>query len=149
MTDHENLIKTLNHLLDVCVEGRRGYEHAAEHIDEEDLKTLFTEFATERNEFAYELRHLIQELGSEPHEGHNPYATLHRSWVDIQTALSHDDTQIVLRECRRGEEVALRQYLSALADELDDARATVWKQYEAIKIVKEKITQLLKNVEIA
>ena len=149
MTDNKNLIKTLNHLLDVCVEGRRGYEHAAEHVKDENLKTLFTEFGNERNEFAYQLRHIIQELGSTPHEGHNPYAALHRSWLDIQAALTNDDTQVVLRECRRGEEVAVRQYLSALADELDDARATIWQQYKAIKKVQERITQLINNVETA
>jgi uncharacterized protein (TIGR02284 family) len=45
----------LEHLVEVCRDGERGFRAAAQYVSTPELKALFTQLAGQRQQFALEL----------------------------------------------------------------------------------------------
>jgi hypothetical protein len=63
---NDDVISTLNGLIETCKDGQNGFKEAAEGVDRSDLKSLFYEFSQQRSQFAGELQSLVQSLGGDP-----------------------------------------------------------------------------------
>ncbi len=73
----------------------------------------------------------------------NPGAALHRTFIDLKSALSTNDNLAVLEECERGEVAAVMAYENALREEMPDILRTLIKeQYEGVKMNHERVRQL-------
>ena len=112
----DDLINSLNHLIRVCRDGQEGYLQAAEHVKSAWLQGLFQQFSTQREQFAIELTNLVAGLGVEPTSGATVAGALHRTWIDLRTAVSGDsrDDAALLEECERGEDTARDAYETEL-----------------------------------
>ena len=106
---------TLNELIETCRDGANGYRAAAGAVTESSLKATFTQFATQRDQFATELQGLMSKVGggTAPEESGSVLGAVHRGWlaakgwvVDLVTG--HDEAT-VLAECERGDEYACHQ----------------------------------------
>jgi len=131
----DDLINSLNHLIRVCRDGQEGYLQAAEHVKSAWLQGLFQQFSTQREQFAIELTNLVASLGVEPASGATVAGALHRTWIDIRTAVSGDswDDAAVLEECERGEDTAKDAYETELNKGLPDhIDRVVQSQYQDI-----------------
>ena len=51
----ETTVDDLNELTEICHDGELGYLTAAEHVDNSELKTIFTTYAKQRAEFVRDL----------------------------------------------------------------------------------------------
>ena len=69
---------TLNHLIETCRDGERGFRYAANHVHTADVKELFLEVAGEREQFAAELLPYAQRLGGHEEGEGTIAASLHR-----------------------------------------------------------------------
>jgi uncharacterized protein (TIGR02284 family) len=49
MADNDNVISTLNNLIETCKDGQNGFQTAAEGVKRSDLKSLFAEYALQRS----------------------------------------------------------------------------------------------------
>ena len=78
---NDDVISTLNGLIETCKDGQEGFTTAAEGIDRSDLKSLFYEFAQQRSQFAGELQSLVQSLGGDPANSGSVAAAMHRGSV--------------------------------------------------------------------
>ena len=58
---NDEVISTLNGLIETCKDGQDGFKTAAEGVERSDLKSLFYEFAQQRSQFAGELQTLVRE----------------------------------------------------------------------------------------
>lgn len=108
-------VNDLNTIITTCLDGRYGYEQAAEHASDAQLKSLFETYAQQRAAFATELAGAVQQLGGTPTDTGSVTAAFHRGWIGLKDALTGGDKG-VLGECIRGEEYAVKQYQDALGD---------------------------------
>src|SRR5688572_31469331 len=101
---NDEVISTLNGLIEICKDGQDGFKTAAEGVERSELKTLFYEFSQQRATFAGELQNEVRRLGGDPEKSGSVAASLHRGWIDIKSAVTGKDDNAVIAECERGED---------------------------------------------
>lgn len=132
MTNDE-LISTLNNLIETCKDGEEGFRTCAEDAMGLQLKTMFTTRSQRCATAARELQDLVRSLGGDPETDSSFAATLHRRWINIKSAVLGKDNEAILNECERGEDMALRSYRAALAKDFPaPIRAVVDRQYQGV-----------------
>jgi len=123
----------LNHLIDTCKDGERGFRYAANHVSDPALKALFLEIATQREQFATALLPHAQRLGGANEADGSVAGALHRGWMTLKDAVRHEDVTII-KEAERGEHAAVRAYEEALEGMLPPmVRDTVEQQCAAVR----------------
>lgn len=141
--DNDEVISTLNTLLETCRDGEYGFSTSAEHTKNPDLKTLLTRHAQECRSAGQELQALIRQLGGEADEGGSMSGALHRGWVSVRGVLSGHSDEAMLDECERGEDVAVASYRKALRADLPAAiRSVVEKQAQGAQKNHDEIKAL-------
>ena len=129
VVDNDDVVDTLNDLLESCRDGEYGFNTAAEHAKSADIKTMLMRHATECRTAGQELQTLVRQLGGEPDEGGSVSGALHRGWVSVRGTLSGYSDQAMLDECERGEDSAVARYRKALKETLPAAiRSVVERQ---------------------
>jgi uncharacterized protein (TIGR02284 family) len=123
--DDEDVVDTLNDLLESCRDGEYGFRECAEHTKAEDIKVLLHRHSGECRAAGLELQTLIRQLGGKPDEGGSMSGALHRGWVSVRATLSAFSDQAMLNECERGEDTAVARYRKALKQNLPAAIRTV------------------------
>ncbi|MBM3111421.1 ferritin-like domain-containing protein [Pseudomonas arcuscaelestis] len=115
MTDtHKDVISVLNELIEYSKDGEKGFKTSAEDVKNPELKTYFLQRAGECASAASELQHQVRALGGDPEISTSVSGDLHRTWVNIKSALTGKDEEAVLNEVERGEDHALKAYKDAL-----------------------------------
>lgn len=125
LDQNDDVVDTLNDLLESSRDGEFGFDIAAEHAKSADIKTMLTRHAGECRSAGGELEQLIRQLGGEPDEGGSVSGALHRGWVAVRGTLSGYSDQAMLDECERGEDSAVARYRKALKETLPAAIRTV------------------------
>lgn len=116
--ENDEVIDTLNDLLESCRDGEYGFSTSADNAKSADLKAVLMRHAAESREAGLELQALIRQLGGEPEEGGTVSGALHRGWVSVRGTLSTYSDLSMLEECERGEDAALGHYRKALKENL-------------------------------
>ena len=130
---NDDVVDTLNDLIETCKDGEEGFRTCAEDIRHAELKTTFMTAAQRCAEAAQELQAEVTRLGGKPERKSSLSGSVHRRWVDIKQAIMGKDDAAVLAECERGEDVAKSSYQKALAKDLPPAiRAIVERQYQGV-----------------
>ena len=140
---NDDVISTLNGLIETCKDGQNGFKEAAEGVERSDLKSLFYEFSQQRSQFAGELQSLVQSLGGDPENSGSMAAALHRGWINIKSAVTGKDEGAILNECERGEDSAKNAYKNALEEALPaNVIETVQAQYTAVQAAHDRVKAL-------
>ena len=133
----------LNHLIETCKDAERGFRHVAEHAANPAVKSLFLDIASQRGRFAADLLPHAQRLGGAREADGTTAGTLHRTWMDLRHALSHDDQESVVREAERGEHFSRGVYKDALDGLLPPSvRDVVESQYAELQKTAERLRAL-------
>ncbi len=108
---HDKLVSNLNELLIKNYDADKGFKNAIKNAESGSLKRFFRQQAVMRNRFSTEIEKELHELNahSKLKDDHET-GTLHRLWIDLKTALSHNDDESVLEECIRGEKASMKEY---------------------------------------
>ncbi len=129
----KDYISTLNNLIETCKDGEQGFRDAAEHVQRQDLRSIFNEYSRQRSQFAGELQTLVSRIGGDPEHSGSVAASIHRGWINLKSAMTGRDDHAILAECERGEDSAVRNYQDALAHDLpSDIRSSVEEQYRQV-----------------
>ena len=140
---NDDVISTLNGLIETCKDGQNGFKEAAEGVERSDLKSLFYEFSQQRSQFAGELQSLVQSLGGDPENTGSVAAALHRGWINIKSAVTGKDEAAILNECERGEDSAKNAYKNALEEPLPaNIMETVQTQYVSVQAAHDRVKAL-------
>jgi len=140
---NDDVISTLNGLIETCKDGQNGFKEAAEGVERSDLKSLFYEFSQQRSQFAGELQSLVQTLGGDPENSGSIAAALHRGWINIKSAVTGKDEAAILNECERGEDSAKNAYKNAMEEALPaNIMETVQTQYVAVQAAHDRVKAL-------
>ncbi len=126
--------ETLNGLLLNCNDAKEGYLKAAGMVENEKLKDFFAEKSEERIKFALDLENEILAVGGKVHSTTSIVSSIHRVWMEIQSAFTSDERGI-LSECLRGEYAALDDFNHATVVKglPGSTRALIMRQREGIK----------------
>ena len=141
--DRDDVISTLNGLIETCKDGQEGFKTAAEGIKDATIKSLFLEYSQQRAQFVGELQSEVRNLGGDPEKTGSVAAALHRGWMDIKSAVTGKDEHAILAECERGEDSAVSTYQDALKETLPGHLASVIQhQLDAIQEAHNRVRAL-------
>jgi uncharacterized protein (TIGR02284 family) len=139
----KEVISTLNSLIETCRDGEQGFRNAAENLKDPAVKTLFSEIASERGQFAQELKHEVERLGGRPDEGGSASGALHRGWTNVKGAVTGKDDKSIISEAERGEDVAVETYRNALREPLPaPVESVVNRQFQHVKEAHDRVREL-------
>jgi uncharacterized protein (TIGR02284 family) len=107
----------LNTLITINNDRIEGYETAAKETEEQDLKVLFGQFSSTSQKCKDDLIIEVSKLGGIPAEGTKTIGKFFRVWMDVKSALTSKDRQVILNSCEFGEDVAKDTYKKALEND--------------------------------
>ncbi len=143
--DNDNVISTLNNLIETCKDGENGFRTAADGVKNPELTTLFNTYSQQRAQFAAELQAEVRTLGGDPENTGSVAATLHRGWINIKSTVTGEDEGAVISECERGEDSAVKNYTNALNENLPaNVQSIVQRQFTQVKEAHDRIRALEK-----
>lgn len=144
----EEIIDRLNGLIQVAVDGERGYARAAVDVDNSELRSIFEEYAEERRKFVKELEAEVVRLGGTPVESGSVAAAVHRGWIDLKGALSGGGVHAIVAACETGEDAAQAQFERVANLDITGAtRTLVEKQWHKIQEAHKRMLHLKENVD--
>jgi uncharacterized protein (TIGR02284 family) len=133
-------IALLNDLIDTCKDGEKGYREAAEGIENPFYRMLFTDYARQRSKFASELKAQVVRLGDQPDRKGTVKGTIHRGWMNLRAAIAGHNDDLIVAECSRGEEIAIKQYKEALKHDLPpNLKTLLEKQLNEIMSTEKRV----------
>ncbi len=148
--DNDDLISTLNDLIETSKDGEEGFRTCAEDISDPQVKALFFNRAQACALAAGELQELVRAFDGEPEQHSSLSGTLHRRWLDIKAAITGKDDEAILNECERGEDVAVRSYRKALEKDLPpNVRSLVERQFDGVMRNHDQVKALRDKVRTA
>ena len=143
MASNDEVISTLNGLIETCRDGQNGFKAAAEGVQNSELKTLFYSYSQQRAQFVGQLQDEVRRLGGDPENSGSVAASLHRGWIDIKSAVTGGDDNSIISECERGEDSAVRVYSDALGKDMPaGVRPVVERQFASVKQAHDRIRSL-------
>ena len=133
MASTEQVVSTLNGLIETCRDGQEGFKTAAEGVNNAELKELFYSYSQQRAGFVGELQDEVRRLGGDPEQTGSVTASIHRGWMGIKAAVTGGEDSSVLAECVRGEDAAMSSYRAAFNIDLPaSVRQMVERQFAEI-----------------
>ena len=143
MASNDEVISTLNGLIETCRDGQNGFQTAAEGVKNSELKSLFYSYSQQRSKLVGELQDEVRRLGGDPETAGSLAASLHRGWMDIKSAVTGKDDNAIISECERGEDAAVSNYRDALGKDLPaNVRSIVERQFASVKEAHDRIRSL-------
>jgi len=134
----------LNKLIVICRDAARGFEWAADHARDAELRAFFLQVASTRHQYVMDLLPHAFWLGGVAPEGDGSrIAALHRAWMAVKDRLApHHDHALVV-EAQRGEHAVLATYSEAIKGELPlEARRVLETQKAGIQEVSDRLLAL-------
>lgn len=148
--NNDDVISTLNDLIETCKDGEEGFRTCAEDIKDAQMKSFFTNRAQSCAEAAAELQQEVRAMGGNPETSSSIGGALHRRWVDIKGMVTGKDDEAILNECERGEDVAKRSYETALGKPLPaNIKAIVERQYNGVLKNHDQVKAMRNQVRAA
>jgi len=145
--NNDDVISTLNGLIEICKDGQDGFKDAAEGIERSDLKKTFYEFSQQRSEFVGVLQATVRSLGGDPEKTGSFAGVVHRGWIDLKSAITGKDEGAILNECERGEDYAKDAYTEALKTNLPANVADIVSQQSHAILAAHNRIKSLRNEE--
>jgi uncharacterized protein (TIGR02284 family) len=139
----KEVVSVLNDLIETCKDGEEGFRTAAEHVTNPNLKSLFSEFSSQRSKFASELQIEVTRLGGEARKSGSVSGAAHRGWLDIKSAVTRGSDEAIVAEAERGEDNAKKHYYEAVAKDLPtEVKGIVQKQAHTVQQTHDKVRSL-------
>ena len=140
-------VEILNDLIQINNDRIEGYRRAIEELKagDSDLKTLFSSFIQESQQYKQELVTQVTSLGGTIDSGTTNSGKIYRVWMDVKAIFTGHDRKTVLENCEFGEDAAQKAYNMAVSSDSDLAvnlKELVMRQQVSLKASHDKIKAL-------
>lgn len=137
----------LNELRSYCQSAQKGYDTAAEQVDDPILRALFEKYSRRHGEFAYDISQQLLVQGEDPENQPNIAAGAHRIWINIKGLLTAKNARAILRECLRGEQEAVEHYQTTLDSYpfSNNTRLLLAGQLKEIELIRADLERRIEN----
>lgn len=154
LNDMANNTEILNDLIRINNDRIEGYSKAAAQAKDQDLQSLFSQFAQQSRQFANELRGLVNDTGNSEDrkdkvtDGTTASGKIYRAWMDVKDTFTSKDSnrKSVLASCEFGEDAAQKAYKTALEDQdlgfgvrpvIEQQKATLREAHDQVKMMRD------------
>jgi uncharacterized protein (TIGR02284 family) len=110
--NHE-IVKTLNDLIEVNYDRSKGYQTAADEMEDTEYRQKFSQYSQQSTTYKNELEGLVRQLGGEPTKSSSASGAVYRAWMETKAALTGKDKKAILSSCEFGEDAAKKTYKEA------------------------------------
>jgi len=144
MESNSKLAGTINDVIRINNDRQDGYQLAARETKDNDLKKLFSKFASDSAGFRDELTKEIMKWGGNPANNTTVSGKIYRAWMEVKKAVTGGDPHSILASCEFGEDEALKAYDDALkSDDLNsELRELLHRQRLTIREGHDQVKQL-------
>jgi len=145
--DNSKAIETLNDIIQITEDSHDGYRESAKDAKDADLKTLFTDLASQRSAMVRELQDQVRRLGGQPSDSATILGSAHRFFVNLKSMVTGQDREAVLKEVERGESEAVRRHENALQVGAlpAEARTLIQRHLERFRTDRDRMTALKRS----
>ena len=96
--DNDDIVDTLNDLIETSKDGEYGFRTCAERATSNELRQTFNKRAASCASAATELQALVRQHGGKAEQSGSVAGTVHRGWVSVRDAVAGTSDQSVLDE---------------------------------------------------
>ncbi len=141
---NEHAVKLLNSLIETTLDSANGYKDAAEHVQNPQYRTMFSERSTRRMELTQRLQDEVRTFGGEPKDEPSLLGKAHNKFTELKGKLTGDSDKSVIDEVERGEDVIKAKFEQAIRDDElpDPVRQVVSSAYASIKADHDEISRI-------
>ena len=149
MAEHSDTITALNTLIATTIDSITGYEDSAQNIDNERLREIFRQRASERQQVVESLRSEVRRLGGNAEDDGSFLGKAHQRFEDLKAAVTGRDEKAIINEVERGEDYLKDKFETALdSDALTgESRAVVERCYQSVRSGHDQMSQLKHGME--
>ena len=141
-------LATLKTLTSTLNDSVNGYRDSAEHVESQEFREMFNDFAAQREQAAMELKAEVRRLGGEPDEDGSTLGSLHQTWVDLKSAITGRDDKAIINEVERGEDYLKDKFEAALKGDVDpQARSVIERAYQSVRQGHDRVSSLKHGLE--
>ena len=117
MENSKEIISDLEGLIDICNDGKEGYDHASESSGSIELQGVFLKYSAQREAYAQELKdHISVHGGDSQNDTGGVMGALHRTWIDFKQVFTSKDDVAILSAIETGEQAAIEKYDLCIID---------------------------------
>ena len=140
----------LNGLIEVCLDGERGYLTAASDVDNTELAGIFRQYGEQRAKFVKELSAEVVRLGGEPVGHGSVTGAVHRGWINVKSALTGSGAEAAIGACETGEDSAAAAFEQAVDTNISgETREIVERQARQVREAHSHLQRLKRETERA
>ena len=141
-------VTILNSLIATTLDSADGYRKAAEKANSERYRSMFNDFAAERETIVHDLQAEVRAIGGEPEDDGTILALAHRAFLSLRDAVTGNDDTAIVNEVERGEDHIKAKYDAVLKDGklTGTSDAVVLKAYKSVKEGHDRMSQLKHNL---
>lgn len=139
----DKTLKQLRELRQLNVDSAKGFNECAELVDDQRVKSAFTEIAKSRLEKADDLGKQIEWNDEVEAEDGSYLAAFHRTWIKVREACTSDSVETVLIEAEKGEDAIKGAYEDTLKEiGVSPVADLIRTQYADVKCVHDRVRDL-------
>ena len=149
MAEHSAAISTLNTLIATTIDSITGYEESAQNIDNERLREIFRQRASDRQGVVQQLRTEVRRLDGNAEDDGSFLGKAHQRFEDLKAAVTGRDEKAIIDEVERGEDYLKEKWQAALqsGDLNGESHDVVERCYQSIKSGHDQMSQLKHGME--
>lgn len=147
--DKNDGLTVLKTLTDTLADSVNGYRDAAQHVDGEEFRQMFTELADERSQVLSDLQSEVTRLGGSADRDGSTLGALHQRWLDFKAGITGRDDKAVINEVERGEDYLKSKFETAMDGDTLDAniRPIVERAYGSVRKGHDRVSNLKHSLE--
>lgn len=130
-------------IIEINIDSSKGFQTAAENIENADIAGYFRQCSTRRAQFADQLSRVVDINGVDAPDSGSAKGTIHRWWMDLRGTIQNGDEHAVLAEAERGEDSIKGEYEKVLKSTAGSPlNALLTDQYAVVKETHDTIRDM-------
>lgn len=139
----KDTVKGVKSLIEINIDSSKGFETAAENIENADIAGYFRQCSARRAQFADQLKRVVDVNNADTPDDGSVKGSVHRWWLNVRGTVQNGDEHAVLAEAERGEDSIKQEYEDVLKKTAGSPlNAVLTDQYTSVKETHDTIRDM-------